>query len=164
MPIKEDASDKRLQRFIEFDSDGKLVKDTRPAEFPDDRPSTVRRRTAMMGALYPVAGLPILSPWLLDVVFEMDAEHNPWLFRGFMFGAAVLSAMATLLIARRCGFGWKKTISWTIGNLLLGPAGVVVMLSLNDWPARNLCGLRGETAGRSARLFPVWCGAGPTAS
>ncbi len=139
VPIKEDPSDKRLQRFLEFDTDGKLVRDTRPAEFPDDRPPTVRRRTAIMGAFYPLAGLPILAPWLLDVVFEMDAEHNWWLFHGFLFGSAALSAVATFMLSRRCGFSWRKTIGWSIGNLLLGPAGVVVMLSLNDWPAREIC-------------------------
>jgi hypothetical protein len=139
VPIKQDISDTRLQRFIEFDTGGKLVKDTRPAPFPDDRPSTVRRRTALMGAAYPLAGLPLIAPWVLDTVFEMDVEHNWWLFHGFQFAAAALAAMATIFLGRRCGFGWRKTVGWSIGNVLLGPAGVMVMLSLNDWPARETC-------------------------
>jgi hypothetical protein len=44
-----------------------------------------------------------------------------------------------LLMARRCGFGVRKTIAWFLANLILGPAGIVVMLSLNDWPAREIC-------------------------
>jgi hypothetical protein len=138
-PISEDPTDVRVQNFLEFDTEGKLVRRTEPAPFPDDRPETVRRRTAVAGFFYPLAGLPLFAPWVFDYFFEMDATHNWWLFHGFVFGTAALSAMVTFWLSRRCGFGWRKTIGWTIGNLLLGPAGVVVMLSLNDWPAREVC-------------------------
>ena len=133
------AAEPRPEIFLEFDRDGKLVRRTEPAAFPDDRPSTVGRRTTLAGLFYPLAGLPILAPWLMDEMFDTDLTHRWWMFHGVLFGAAILSGIVAVFLARRCGFSGRKTIAWSLGNVLLGPAGVIVMLSLNDWPARETC-------------------------
>jgi hypothetical protein len=134
-----DPGDKARQQFLEFDTDGKLVRQTEPAPFPDDRPSTVSRRTLVAGLFYPLAGLPVLDSRFLDYEFESAATDRWWLFHGAIFGAAIASGLATVFLARRCGFTWRKTFAWSVGNVLLGPGGVAVMLSLNDWPARETC-------------------------
>jgi len=134
-----DPGDKNSQQFLEFDTEGKLVRRTVPANFPDDRPSTVARRTCVAGLFYPLAGLSIFEPQLLDYEFETDAARHGWLFYGPLLVAAILSGIATLLFGRRLGFSWPKTFAWSVGNVLLGPGGVIVMLSLNDWLARESC-------------------------
>ena len=65
---------------------------------------------------------------------------------------ACCAAPARCFFRRKFGFGMGKTLAWIVTNLLLGPAGVVLMLGLNDWPARGLCCLRQEPATRQARM------------
>jgi hypothetical protein len=126
-------------QLLEFDRQGGLVRRTLTPPLAEEPHPTKLRRTAMMGTVYPPGGLPLFTPWRMDNVFELETQRHSTLFHGFLFGSAVLSGGTSLLMARRCGFGVRKTIAWFLANLILGPAGIVVMLSLNDWPAREIC-------------------------
>jgi hypothetical protein len=71
-----------------------------------------------------------------------------------MFVSAVASAIATLALCRWYGHGVVRTAGWTLGNLLLGPAGVVVLLCLNDRPVRERC----PNCGRERAVEETLCG------
>jgi hypothetical protein len=59
-------------------------------------------------------------------------------------GLAAICAVLCLLLARRYVFGKGACIGWTIGGLLLGFMGVLVLLALRDWPAREACPVCGK--------------------
>jgi len=52
---------------------------------------------------------------------------------------AVFWTLVMYGLARRYGFTRRQTIGWAIAGVLLGPAGLVTMLVLRDWPARVAC-------------------------
>ena len=97
----------------------------------------------LVGAASPPAGMGVffvLTPWLHGERADR-VTNDPELRRAFV--ATVLSGLAcaalTLALARRYAFGRRATIGWTVGNLLLGPAGVLTMLAIREWPARERC-------------------------
>lgn len=53
--------------------------------------------------------------------------------------SAGLSALACLLIARRYSFSPGRRIAWSLCGLVLGPTGLLLMLALQEWPARVGC-------------------------
>jgi hypothetical protein len=61
----------------------------------------------------------------------------------FMLKVALVSglicAALTFAIGRRYAFSRAALIGWTVGNFLLGPAGVLTMLSLRTWPTLKRC-------------------------
>ncbi len=130
-------------RFWEYALDGKLVRYTEPPIQPDDGGVTIAR-TAAFGLVHPVAALPLFPRWMSDLIFSLDTRHHPRLFYGLLVVSALLSAAMTILLARRCGFGARKAAAWSLASLLLGPAGIVVMLGLNPWPARERCAACGR--------------------
>jgi hypothetical protein len=141
------------QEVIEYSPQGTLLRRTVPPRLTDPR-SPKRVETMFFGAMFPVAARPLCPAWLLDDVFDVRTGEFGRLFETFMWGSAILCAAITLLIGRRCAFGMYKTLGWSIANLLLGPAGVVVMLGLNDWPARERCAACGQTRPAARRLCP----------
>lgn len=125
-------------RIFEYSSDGALVRGTVSPQLPDPR-SPKRIETMMFGAMFPVAVRAVCPAWILDDVLDVRAQEFASSFERVMWISAAMSLVLTLLIGRRCGFGWKKTLVWSVANLLLGIAGIVVMLGLNDWPSRETC-------------------------
>jgi hypothetical protein len=146
------------EQFLEFDTAGKLVRQTQPAPYVDDRPPTRLRRTAMMGVIYPLGGLPLFKPWLMDEAFELDSRDHWGLLIRFMLASGAVSGIVTFFLSRRCGFSTAKTAGWTAANVLLGPAGMIVMLGLNEWPARERCASCGGKRLVGRRECP-YCGA-----
>src|SRR5262249_2751637 len=134
-----DAAEIHPYHLLEFDKVGGLVRQTTAPPMVAAIGPTKLRRTAMMGAIFPLSGLPLLNPWALDEIFELDIEGHASLFYSLLFASALVSAAAALLISRRCGFSGKKSIAWTLLSGLIGPASVVVMLGLNSWPQRVKC-------------------------
>jgi hypothetical protein len=140
----EDTDPAFRQERSEFAPDGTLVhREIIPALPADDTP-LVRRRTALFGAVYPLAGLPIFSAPVARYVLDVDPGRHPWLLRNFLFASSMLCALATLLLGKRYGFSNAKTLAWSAANLLIGPAGIIVMAGLNDRPAQEACAACGR--------------------
>ena len=123
---------------FEYAADGTLLRRT-VLPFLSTVGGTKKLQTMIFGALFPAAARPICPLWIPDDILDLRMQEFSRIFAGFMWGSAVLWAAITLLIGRRCGFGWQKTIGWSVANFLLGPAGIAVVLALNDWPAREIC-------------------------
>ena len=126
------------RKVLEYATDGTLLKTTTLPPLPELRGPKLHD-TAAFGVMFPMALRPFLASWILDDVLDIRSEAFAGVFESFMIGSAILCGIMTILLARRCGFGITKTIAWTIANILLGPAGVLTMLSINDWPAREVC-------------------------
>ena len=124
--------------ILEYSTDGALVRKTVPPPLLDPR-SPKRIETMMFGAICPVAVRAICPGWILDDVLDVRTKEFARAFATMMWVAAGMSVALTLLIGRRCGFGWRKTLGWSGANFVLGPAGVVAMLGLNEWPPRETC-------------------------
>jgi hypothetical protein len=70
-------------------------------------------------------------------------EHDPG---GLMLGylalmllAAAASATACFILARRHAFSLVRSIGWAVMGILFGWVGLLLMLALEDWPARTIC-------------------------
>ncbi len=133
------------QQILEYTSDGKLARHTKIAQLADDVSPTALRRTATVGAVWPPVLLPLYTLGNLDYVFETDYRRCRSLLVRWLLVTSLLCGAGTRILCRRFGFGRGKTLAWIVTNLLLGPAGVVVMLSLNDWPAREVCAACGKS-------------------
>jgi hypothetical protein len=53
--------------------------------------------------------------------------------------AAVVSGVICLLLARRFAFSRARRIGWLVCGLLFGPAGLLLMIAIQEWPARLAC-------------------------
>jgi hypothetical protein len=145
------------RHIMEFSPTGALVRTAQPPLLTDPR-SPKKYETMMFGAVYPLAARPLLASWILDDLIDIRSEDFPRLFEGFMWASAILCAGFALLIGRRCGLGMGRTIGWSLASLLLGPAAVAVMLSINDWAARETCAACGRKR-LAARHECIACGA-----
>jgi hypothetical protein len=124
--------------YIEYGTDGRIVRRTELPPRPDLGGPKVTQ-TALLGLIYPPAALVVVPEWMLREVFDMQARGYSWLFHRCVAIGTLLAMGVTLLLARRCGFGATKTALWMAAALLLGPAAIVMMVGLNEWPAREAC-------------------------
>lgn len=131
------------QTLLEFDGGGHLVRQTQPPEL-HPRPGKKLPETAMLASMMPLALHPLLPNWILDGVVDLMAEEFPRMWLEVMIGSAIVSAVLALLISRRCGMGRLGTIGWVVGCFLFGPAAVVGMLGVIEWPARQKCAACGR--------------------
>jgi hypothetical protein len=60
-------------------------------------------------------------------------------FRGLIVLSAVICALVCFVLARRHAFSRQRCIGWSVCGLLFGPAGLLLMLAIQDWPARVVC-------------------------
>jgi hypothetical protein len=144
-------------QVFEYAIDGTLVRQTQLRHIAADASARKWQRTATMGAILPPALLPLYLACNLDWVFETDCRQCWQSLARSMLISSVLCGVVSFFLGRRLGFGFGKTAIWAALNLLLGPAGVVTMLSLYEWPARELC----ATCGRQrfvGRRECVHCG------
>ena len=126
-----------LHQIMEYSEDGTLLKTT-------DVPPIVgneqkKFESAAFAAIFPVAARPLVATWIVDDVLDVRLGEISKLFAGIMWTAAVVCAILTILIALRTGLTLGKTIAWALVNLLLGLAGVLTMLGIVEWPARERC-------------------------
>jgi hypothetical protein len=147
--------------YVEYGNDGSVVRRTELPPRPILGGQKVTQ-TALLGLIYPPAALPVVPEWMLRDVFDMQARGYGWLFHRIVLISTLLAAGVTLLLARRCGFSRTKTALWTAGTLLLGPAALVVMLGLNEWPVRETCAACGGRRLAGRRYCPA-CRAAPPA-
>ena len=126
-------------QVFEYSTDGKLTRQTQLARTAADIPARKWQRTATMGAVWPPVLLPLYVAGNFDWAFETDCRQCWQSLLTSMLISSVLVGIASAFLARRLGFGRGRMAVWTAMNLLLGPAGVVTMLSLYEWPAREVC-------------------------
>jgi hypothetical protein len=60
-------------------------------------------------------------------------------YRGLIVLSAVVCALACFVLARRHAFSRGRCISWSVCGFLFGPAGLLLMLAIQDWPTRIAC-------------------------
>ena len=125
-------------RLLEYDTGGRLVRETEYPKLPEVR-SPKRIDTALFGALFPVAAVPFVPTWVLDEVIDIRTVKLAPIFDSFMIGSAILTGAVSCWIARRFGLGVGKTVGWTIGNALLGPAGIFVIVGLYSRRPNEAC-------------------------
>ena len=145
--------------YLEYAPDGRPVRRTPLPPRPILRGQKLTQ-TALLGLIYPAAAMALVPDWMLRDVFDMQARGYAWLFHRIVLASSLAAAGAMLLLARRCGLGATKAALWTIAALLLGPAAVVVMLGLNEWPARESCAACGRRRFVGRRHCPA-CRAAP---
>jgi hypothetical protein len=92
---------------------------------------------------------------------EPDVVATPGVilaYRALILLSALACAAACYLLARRHAFSRAGRFGWALGGLLFGWAGLVLMLVLEDWPARLRCHCCGRTR-RADRDQCEHCGA-----
>lgn len=70
------------------------------------------------------------------------ADTGSGIFFGFTaltLLAAAVCALGCLLLARRYSFSRARCLGWSLCGLLFGPPGLLLMLALQEWPARISC-------------------------
>jgi hypothetical protein len=65
--------------------------------------------------------------------------QQTWGFGGLMLVAAVLSGLVCFVLCRRYAFAPVVSISWACCGLLFGPLGLLLLLAVQQWPARLAC-------------------------
>lgn len=60
-------------------------------------------------------------------------------FALILVASASVCALVSLAIARRCAFQKTNRRVWAILIFLIGPAGLLTLIALRDWPAREVC-------------------------
>ena len=71
-----------------------------------------------------------------------DRRAHPGLVAGFAASvllASLASGLACFLLPRRHAFSRARRIGWALCGLLLGPAGLLMMIVLLEWPAQIAC-------------------------
>jgi hypothetical protein len=60
-------------------------------------------------------------------------------YRGLILLSALVCALTCFLLARRYSFSRSGRLGWALSGLLFGPAGLLLMLAIQEWPARVAC-------------------------
>lgn len=74
------------------------------------------------------------------VWYNVADDLKVWVWLCFLSVlSGILAAILAWLIGRRCAFSRRGRWAWTVGTFWLGLLGVLLLLSLRDWPARVVC-------------------------
>jgi len=151
------SADEPPSELSEYAADGTFVR--RQSLPPLEQGGSARLpRTAVFGLVYPPGALPLYRSWLLDFAFDLNTQGHASLFHGSLLAASLLAAIVTFGLSRRYGLSTAKSLAWSLGNLLLGPAGIAAFVGLNELPAREPCpACRGRRI--STKLHCPHCGA-----
>lgn len=132
----------------EVTASGKIVNtETLPA-LPERPAQPTPRGFALYGLLTPpfltgaLNAIGYLSRAVPDNSLWYAMTHEPefWILACLCSViAGLLSSILAWQIARRCVFSRDGQWAWTIGAFWLGLPGVLLLLSLRDWPAREAC-------------------------
>jgi hypothetical protein len=92
-----------------------------------------------MGLLLPF--LLTLTQFFLPGVRWLPSAHPGLVFGNLslMLLAAGVSALICLVLTRRYAFSRWHCIGWTLCGLLWGLVGLLLLLALQEWPARIAC-------------------------
>jgi hypothetical protein len=97
---------------------------------------------ARAGAAWPLYAL--LDGW---VPYFIPGEERGWgtksglipTYVTLMLLSAVVCALICFVLARRYSFSGASRARWALVGLLFGPVGLLLMLSVQQWPARIAC-------------------------
>ncbi len=123
--------------------EGNVLSEIELPPIPIEAPKEGLTQSFLGGLAAPLAGI-----FTATIIESFSRQHE---FRNLfhdreslaVLSAAALSALVcaavTFYIARRYAFSSRRRIGWTAGNFLLGPAGLLTLLCLQEWPAREPC-------------------------
>jgi hypothetical protein len=92
--------------------------------------------------------MELLLPFLFTLTqfFLPGVRWLPGTHPGLVFGNAALmllaagvSAFVCLVLTRRYAFSCLRCLGWALCGLLWGPVGLLLLLALQEWPARIAC-------------------------
>lgn len=151
------ASSKRSKMpdyIVELSSDGaELNRHELP---PLYRPTREPWYDGLWAAAVPLVGA-IGEVITSSIIVSMRDPTNAWgfaavreeLFRGSpqvlavactaLLASAILCAVIVAVIARRYAFGRRQLRWWVAGGFLVGPAALLTLIALREWPARETC-------------------------
>ena len=135
--------------------------DLPPIEHPSAAPTWPH---ALWALVIPIAGLiawcvgqmiwawiwfgdPFIFIHLRELRYELfESDESAFLlFAGVvLLVGAVFWASVVFGIARRYAFSRRQTWWWAVGGFILGPAGLLTLLVLREWPARLPCATCGR--------------------
>jgi hypothetical protein len=97
-----------------------------------------------MGLLLPF--LFTLTQFFLPGVRWLPSAHPGLVFGNgvLMLLAAGISALLCFVLTRRSAFSRLHCVGWTLCGLLWGPVGLLLLLVLQEWPARIPCSKCGK--------------------
>jgi hypothetical protein len=75
-------------------------------------------------------------------------------FWGLVLMNAVVSASLCWYLARRSSFSRRQRVNWALSGLLFGSTGLLLMLAVQEWPARIVC----HSCGKLRRVDSDRCG------
>jgi hypothetical protein len=103
----------------------------------------LRREARATGGREEWVLLDVLEQWLTFIplaVWRADTSSGLfWGFTALALLAATACAVGSLLLARRYAFSRTGCVGWALCGFLFGWFGLVLMLTLLDWPARVRC-------------------------
>ncbi len=75
-----------------------------------------------------------------EPVYTADVGNEVCLhYMGLALLSAVISSLVCFLLARRYSWSRVRSFAWALCGLLFGPTGLLLMLALQEWPARIAC-------------------------
>jgi hypothetical protein len=133
---QEKAGGKLPTRVIWLDRDGSVLKN---ADLPElsDHPRKYSREDKLIGMSAPPAFLVMPS------FFDADAgpwpATIPWVLLWFSLAAALVCIPIGWWLGRRYQFSLKAHLAWAVFYLLWGIPGLLTLLCVQEWPAREAC-------------------------
>ena len=96
-----------------------------------------------------IAGKAVEVLWLVHWRYAnplLRVLHQPllWPELTLVLISSVMFAVVNLLVCWRRAFGRGALTAWTIWGFLLGPTGLLLLLCIQDWPARVACASCGD--------------------
>jgi hypothetical protein len=144
-PALWDQSEHRPSYLVEYDLGDKEIKEVERREVPPGPVAEPAQGQALYGLATPTAGVVLYSGAYQYCV----APEGGWMagkeggvarvFVALMLLSAAVCALIGFLLARRYSFFRARSVGWSLCGLLWGPAGLLLMLALQEWPARIAC-------------------------
>jgi 4-hydroxy-3-methylbut-2-en-1-yl diphosphate synthase IspG/GcpE len=123
--------------LVSYAADGReLARQTVPP-----LPLEIPLSRAVYGLVTPTAGaLAVLGIYYLATgLGPIGSTALILTFGALMLFSALAAAAACGVLARRYAFSHAAAAGWTSTGLLFGPAGLLLMLAVQQWPARVAC-------------------------
>jgi hypothetical protein len=145
LPALWDQSECKPSYLVEYEVGGEGIKELKRREVPPGPVAEPAQGQALYGLVTPPAGVVLYSgayQYYVSPAGGWTVGLESGVARGFvalMLLSAAVCALMCFLLARRYSFFRARSVGWSLCGLLWGPAGLLLMLALQDWPARITC-------------------------